>query len=93
MAIWRKKDKNGKEVGDYYIDYYVNGKRKREKIGPSRKLANQVLAKRKIQIDENKFLDIAKIKRIKLKEFAELFKIIQNRSKETRKTIKAILAK
>jgi len=33
----------------YFIDYYVNGRRKREKIGSSRKLAETVLSKRKVQ--------------------------------------------
>ena len=51
MAIFKKNN-------NWYIDYYVNGRRKREKIGPNRKQALIVLQKRKVQIAENRFLDI-----------------------------------
>lgn len=48
----------------YWIDYYVNGRRKRERIGPSKKLAQSVLAKRMVEITENKYLDIKKERRV-----------------------------
>lgn len=45
----------------YWIEYYTgDGKRKRERVGPWRKLAVEALAKRKAQVAENKFLDKAK---------------------------------
>jgi integrase len=43
--------------GAYWLHYYVNGKRKRERIGPDRRLAEMVLKKRKVEIAEGKFLD------------------------------------
>lgn len=58
---------------DWYIDYYASGRRKREKIGPSKKLAETVLKKRKVEIAEGKFLDILRRERIKIGEFAETF--------------------
>jgi hypothetical protein len=39
-----------KEQGVFWIDYYVNGHRKRERIGPDKKLAATVLQKRKVEI-------------------------------------------
>ena len=66
MAIF-KKGKN------WYIDYYLNGKRKREMIGGSHKLAERVLDKRKVQIVEGKFFDIEKFQRIRLSEFSQIF--------------------
>jgi len=66
MGIFRK-DEN------YYIDYYVDGRRKREKIGKSRKLAETVLAKRKVQIAEGKFLDIKKDLKVKFCEITPLY--------------------
>jgi len=57
MGIYRKGN-------SWFIDYYVGGYRKREKIGPSRKLAETVLAKRKIEIAENKYLNIARQEKI-----------------------------
>ena len=47
--------------GNWFIDYYANGKRRREKIGTSKVLAENVLRKRKLQIAENRYLDIKKI--------------------------------
>ncbi|MFH0732203.1 MAG: site-specific integrase [Candidatus Omnitrophota bacterium] len=58
-----------KKGDDWYIDYYAYGKRKREKIGPSKALAENVLHKRKIEIAENKYLDIRKEQKIKFEDF------------------------
>ncbi len=41
----------------YWIDYYVDGHRKRERIGPDKRLAETVLRKRKVEIAEGKFLE------------------------------------
>ena len=46
-----------KKQGVYWIDYYVQGHRKRERIGPDKRLAETVLRKRKVEIAEGKFLD------------------------------------
>jgi integrase len=53
MAIYQR----GK---NWYIDFTFHGQRIREMIGPSRKGAEKVIAKRKTEIIENKFLDIRK---------------------------------
>jgi len=63
MAIY-KKGKN------WFIDYRVQGRRKREKIGSNKKLAERVLAKRKVQIAENRFLDILKRPKIRFETLA-----------------------
>ncbi|MEE9441241.1 MAG: site-specific integrase [candidate division Zixibacteria bacterium] len=49
-----------KKAGTWYIDYYVQGRRRREAIGPNKKMAQSVLAKRKTQVAEKRFLDIKK---------------------------------
>jgi integrase len=46
-----------KKQGVYWIDYYVNGHRKRERIGPDKRLAEMVHRKRKVEIAEGKFLE------------------------------------
>jgi integrase len=46
-----------KKQSVYWIDYYVSGHRKRERIGPDKRLAETVLKKRKVEIAEGKFLD------------------------------------
>src|SRR5512132_815293 len=50
MAVFKKQSV-------FWIDYYVNGRRKRERIGPDKRLAETVLKKRKVAIAEGKFLD------------------------------------
>lgn len=55
----------------WWIEYYFEGRRKREKIGPSRVLADQVLAKRRVEIVENKYLDIRKEPKIRFEDFAD----------------------
>jgi len=50
MAVFKKQ-------GVYWIDYYVSGRRKRERIGPDKRLAEVVLKKRKVEIAEGKFLE------------------------------------
>ncbi len=66
MGIF-KKGKN------WFIDYYVQGRRKRESIGPSKELAQIVLKKRKVQMAEGKFLDVKKEKKIHFREMARLY--------------------
>lgn len=53
MAVYKRGD-------NWYIDFTFHGQRIREMIGPSRKGAEKVIAKRKAEIAENKFLDVRK---------------------------------
>ncbi|MBI3552609.1 MAG: tyrosine-type recombinase/integrase [Elusimicrobia bacterium] len=48
MAIFEK-------AGSWYVDYYVDGKRKREKVGPSKTLAREVLSKRLNEVADRKY--------------------------------------
>jgi len=77
MSVF-KKGKN------YYIDYYVNGRRKREKIGPNKRQAILVLQKRKVQVAERKFLDIQRHQKIKFEEMAASY--IENYSKPNKRS-------
>ncbi|MFH1381234.1 MAG: site-specific integrase [Candidatus Omnitrophota bacterium] len=56
-----------------YIDYYAGGRRIREPISESKKLAEITLQKRKVEIAEGKHLDIRKKERIKFEDFTEEF--------------------
>jgi len=59
MLVW--KDEHLQAGKTWYIDYYDQyGKRHREAVGPNKRLAEQVLAKRKTQVAENRFLDVKK---------------------------------
>ncbi len=57
---------------NYWIEFYFKGRRVRERIGPNRQLAETVLAKRRVEIKEGKFLDKKKAPpKIKFKDFVE----------------------
>jgi integrase len=55
----------------WYIDYSVFGKRQRERIGTNKKLAENILKKRELEIVENRYLDIKKEEKIKFPDFAK----------------------
>ncbi len=52
MGIYRRKS------GDYYIDFYFQGRRYRERVGPNKTLAQAVLNKRKVEIAEKRYLSV-----------------------------------
>jgi integrase len=66
MAVFKKQ-------GVYWIDYYVSGRRKRERIGPDKKLPEVVLRKRKVEIAEGKYLDKRLVPRCTFTELAALY--------------------
>lgn len=70
--------------GNYFIDYYANGRRIREKIGSSKTLAENALRKRKLAIAENKFLDVRKQKKVRFNEFAKSY--LETYSKPNKKS-------
>lgn len=57
MGVFKKGD-------NWYIDYYVNGRRKRKKIGPSKKLALQVFQNVQAKIVKKEFLGIYENKKM-----------------------------
>ncbi|MDP8213061.1 MAG: tyrosine-type recombinase/integrase [Candidatus Zapsychrus exili] len=57
----------------YCIDYSVDGRRFREKVGANKKVAQNALIKRKTEIAENKFLDIKKQSKIKLYDLIDQY--------------------
>jgi integrase len=65
MGVYQRGD-------NWYIDFVFKGQRVRESIGPSRKGAEKVMAKKKAEIAENKFLDVRKeLEPIKFHDYAK----------------------
>jgi len=62
-----------KRGGNWWIDYYFCGRRKREKVGHTKTQARTVLQKRKVEIAEGKFLDIKREKKVKFENFAKTY--------------------
>jgi len=58
MGLYKRSNKDGPAT--WCIQYFANGKRLREAIGPSKREAEIVLGKRKTAIREGKFFDIRK---------------------------------
>jgi integrase len=63
MAVFQK----GK---NWYIDYYDKGKRKRKKIGPSKKLALQILKDIEVKIVKKEYLGLVDEKKVLFEEYA-----------------------
>jgi len=84
MALYQKQ-------GNWYIDYYANGRRKREKIGTSKSLAETVLKKRKVQVAEGKFLDIKKEQKVKFEDFAHEYLELHSKHKKSFHTDRKII--
>ena len=57
----------------WYINYFVNGVRKREAIGPSKQLAREVLAKRRVEVKEGLYFNIKRDKITRLSEIVNDF--------------------
>lgn len=62
-----------KKQGVWWVDFYALGRRKRERIGPDRKFAERVLAKRRVEILEGRFFDKKKECRMILRQLAEKY--------------------
>lgn len=66
MSIYKKGD-------NWYIDYYLHGKRIRRKVGHSKKLAEQVLKDIQVKIVKKEFLGIAEDRKVKFQDFAKRY--------------------
>jgi len=66
MGVFRKR-------GLWWIDYRINGRRRREKIGPSKAFAETVLGKRRLEIAEGKFLGFEPEKKYTFSEAADRY--------------------
>jgi len=58
---------------NWYIDYYVKGQRKLRKIGPSKKLAQQVLQDVHVKMAKGEFLGVYDEKKILFEEFGQQY--------------------
>ena len=71
----------------WYVDYYAYGRRIRERIGVNRKLAEDILRKRKTQVIENRYLDIRRNEKVKFEDFSNTF--LESHSKPNKKSWKS----
>lgn len=73
--IKKRKQRGGvyKQGKNWYIDYYVGERRKRECAGPCKRTARNALRKIKVEIAEGKYLDKQTVEKIKFVDFAEQY--------------------
>jgi len=72
MGVYRKKDKNGNYYGPWYIDYYVDGIRKREAVGHLKSEAVAALKSREADIRNGKF-DLSNFKKTRFEDFSKKY--------------------
>jgi len=63
----------------YFIDYRADGKRVREIVGSSKKQAELVLSKRKVEVVENRHFNVRKAQKITLNEFVKMYLDLHSR--------------
>lgn len=66
---------------NWYIDYYIRGERKRKKIGPSKKLAIQVLKDVHVKIAKSEYLGVHEEKKILFEDFAKEYLLYSQANK------------
>jgi integrase len=71
MGVFRRQYPDGRQSKDWYINYRVNGKRYKRRIGPNKKLAEQVLMDIEVKKAKGEHLGSHDEKEIMFVEFAE----------------------
>ncbi len=71
MGVFHRRYPNGRVSKDWYIDYRIHGKRYKRRIGPNKKLAEQVLMDIELKHVKGEYLGIHKEKKIRFDDFAQ----------------------
>lgn len=64
MGVFRRQYPDGRVSKDWYINYRIHGKQFKRRIGPNKKLAEQVLMDIELKQAKGEFLGIHEVKRI-----------------------------
>jgi len=62
-----------KKGNNWYVDYYLKGRRKRKKVGPSKKLAEQVLKDIQVKIAKGEYLGVFEEEKVLFTDFAQRY--------------------
>jgi integrase len=71
LSIFKRRYPDGRESTDWYIDYRINGKRFKKRIGPNKKLAEQVLMDIKVKKAKGEYLGVHEVKKIAFTDFLQ----------------------
>jgi hypothetical protein len=64
MGVFRRRYPDGRVSKDWYIDYRINGRRFKRRIGPNKKLAEQVLMDVEVKKAKGDYLGIHEVKKV-----------------------------
>jgi hypothetical protein len=70
MGVFQRRYPDGRVSKDWYIDYRVHGKHYKRKIGPNKKLAEQVLHDLELKLARGDHLGIHEARKILFADFA-----------------------
>jgi len=70
-----------KKGNNWYVDYYLKGRRKRKKVGPSKKLAEQVLKDIQVKNAKGEYLGVFEERKISFADFAQRYLVYSKTNK------------
>jgi integrase len=71
MGVFKRRYPDGRLSKDWYINYCINGEQHKEKIGPNKKLAEQVLMDIQLKHAKGEYLEVYEEKKIRFFDFAK----------------------
>ena len=71
MGVFKRRYPDGRLSKDWYINYCIKGKQHKEKIGPNKKLAEQVLMDIQLKHAKGEYLEVYEEKKIRFFDFAK----------------------
>jgi integrase len=71
MGVFRRRYPDGRLSNDWYIDYRINGRRFKRRIGSNKKLAEQVLMDVEVKRAKGEYLGVHEEKKILFGDFAQ----------------------
>src|SRR5918995_6250917 len=70
MGVYKRRYPDGRLSKDWYINYRIHGKQYKQKIGPNKKLAEQVLMDIELKQAKGDYLGVYEEKKIPFADFA-----------------------
>jgi hypothetical protein len=73
VGVFRRRYREGQLSKDWYLDYRVNGKRHKRRIGPNKKLADQVVMDIEAKKAKGEYLGVGvhEVKKITVADFLD----------------------
>jgi integrase len=71
MGVFKRRYPDGRESKDWYINYRIHGRQYKRKIGPNKKLAEQVLHDIELKQAKGEYLGVHEVKKITFADFLD----------------------